>query len=63
MLRFIGLTVLLAAGFAGGFYFGVRHRNDQLIQHPEELIKAYQEAIKNTAADKAEKIKKVLLEE
>lgn len=62
MLRFIGLAFLLVAAFAGGVYFGISHRNDQLIQHPEELLKAYQEALKNTAVDKAEKIKKVLQE-
>ncbi len=43
--------------------FGVKHRNDELIRDPEALLAAYKEALKNTASDKMEKIKKVILEE
>jgi hypothetical protein len=63
MLRIIGLVVLLAAAFGGGFFFGVKHRNDELIRDPEALLAAYKEALKTTASDKMEKIKKVILEE
>lgn len=63
MLRFLGTLVLVAAGFAGGFYLGVQHRNDELLNNPEELMKAYQQKFKDKAADKMERIKQVLLED
>ncbi|MCK6570503.1 hypothetical protein L6V77_05245 [Myxococcota bacterium] len=63
MLRLIGLLVVVGGAFAGGFYVGVKHRNDELVQNPEELLKAYQEALKTHASDKMEKIKKVILED
>jgi len=63
MLKFIGILVVVVGAFAGGFYVGVKHRNDELVQNPDELFKAYQEALKTHAADKMEKLKKVILED
>lgn len=63
MLRFIGLVVVVGGAFAGGFFVGVKHRNDELIKNPEEFLATYKEAMKHTAADKMDKIKKVILED
>ena len=63
MLKFIGFVVVLAATFAGGFFLGAKHRNDELLKNPEAYLEAYKEAFKDKAADKMDKIKKVLLED
>lgn len=63
MIRALFLLIVLAAGFSGGFYAGVEYRDQQIRKDPKLFLKEFGEVFEETAKDKYEKIKKVILED
>ena len=62
MIRLLIVVILLGIGFAGGFYTGIHHRNEQLRENPEEFLRLHADDLSKTAKDKYEKIKKILMD-
>ncbi len=62
MIRLLLLIICTGAGFGGGFVAGIKYRNHQLVENPEEFLKTYGEAAATKAGKKYEKVKKALLE-
>lgn len=50
MLKLIIAFVLLSGGFAGGFYAGIQHRNQQLVDNPQLFLEEYGKDLKTKAS-------------
>lgn len=62
MIRFLITVILIGLAFGGGFFTGIRYRNQQIVEHPEEVLKEYEAAFKKAAAEKLDGVKKALQE-
>ncbi len=60
MIRLLITLILLVAAAGGGFYAGIHYRNQQIVEHPEEVLKEYEAAFKKAASDKLDSVKKAL---
>lgn len=63
MIRVLFLLIVLVVGFGGGFYAGIEYRDHQIKTDPKVFLNEYAEVFEETAKEKYEKIKKVLLED
>lgn len=63
MIRALFLLIVIAAGFGGGFYAGVEYRDQQIKADPKLFLQEFGQVFEETAKEKYEKIKKVILED
>ena len=60
MFRILILLLLVAGGFAGGFYSGMKYHQHEITQNPEKFLQLYKKDLAESARENVKKLKEAL---
>ena len=60
MFRLLFYMIIITAGFAGGFYSGIKYNEHEIVKNPERFYELYKREFADSAQERIEQVKKAL---